>query len=124
MLAGKSVTDEKDRLTVSELYSMRLDADLVTLSACETGLGKVSNGDDVVGLVRGFLYAGANRVISTLWEIDDEATSKLMVSFYKDLKAGKPKAESLRTAQLGLRKDFPHPRYWAAFQMTGGAENK
>jgi CHAT domain-containing protein len=124
MLAGKSVTDEKDRLTVSELYSMRLDADLVTLSACETGLGKVSNGDDVVGLVRGFLYAGANRVISTLWEIDDEATSKLMVSFYKDLKAGKPKAESLRTAQLGLRKEFPHPRYWAAFQMTGGAENK
>ncbi|SDH86372.1 CHAT domain-containing protein [Propionivibrio dicarboxylicus] len=120
MLAGQSATDEKDRLTVSELYSMRLNADLVTLSACQTGLGKISNGDDVVGLVRGFLYAGANSVISTLWEIDDEATSKLMTAFYQKLKAGKPKAAALREAQIELRTAYPHPYFWAAFQMTGG----
>ena len=119
MLAGNSITDEKFRLTVSELYSMRLNADLVTLSACQTGLGKVSNGDDVLGLLRGFLYAGANSVISTLWEIDDEATEKLMVGFYRDLKGGKPKAKALRDAQIELRKQYSEPRYWAAFQITG-----
>ncbi|MDD2686800.1 MAG: CHAT domain-containing protein [Gallionella sp.] len=120
MLATNSVDNEKDQLTVSELYSMKLDADMVTLSACETGLGKVSNGDDVVGLVRGFLYAGANHVISTLWEIDDQATETLMVNFYRDVKAGKSKAGSLRNAQIALRNKYPNPRYWAAFQMTGG----
>jgi CHAT domain-containing protein len=122
MLATKSIDNINDQLTVSELYSMNLDADLVTLSACETGLGKVSNGDDVVGLVRGFLYAGANNVISTLWSIDDQATEALMVTFYKDIQSGKSKANALRNAQISLRKTYPNPRYWAAFQMTGVAE--
>lgn len=120
MLAGNSAKDETDRLTVGELYSMTLNADLVTLSACETGLGKVANGDDVVGLVRGFLYAGANQVVSTLWPIDDAATSSLMTSFYGNLKAGKKKAQALREAQLSLRKNYPAPIFWAAFQMTAG----
>lgn len=119
MLAGNSITDESHRLTVSELYSMRLNADLVTLSACQTGLGAVSSGDDVLGLLRGFLYAGANNVVSTLWEIDDEATEKLMVGFYRDLKMGKPKVSALRDAQIELRKQYPEPRFWAAFQITG-----
>lgn len=119
MLAGDPIRKTQDRLTVSELYSMRLDADLVTLSACETGLGKVANGDDVVGLVRGFFYAGANHVVSTLWEIDDEATERLMVAFYRDVKAGEPPAQALRKAQIELRKLKPNPRYWAAFQITG-----
>jgi CHAT domain-containing protein len=120
LLAGNSANDEADRLTVGELYSMNLSADLVTLSACETGLGKIANGDDVVGLVRGFLYAGANRVVSTLWPIDDAATSSLMTSFYANLKGGKKKAQALREAQISLRKDYPHPFFWAAFQMTAG----
>lgn len=121
MLASDSVDKAEDRLTIGELYSMRLDADLVTLSACETGLGKVASGDDVVGLVRGFLYAGANRIVSTLWEIDDEATASLMTDFYRRLKSGRNAADALREAQLAARQRFPHPYYWAAFQITGSA---
>jgi CHAT domain-containing protein len=105
-------------LSLDELYSLRLNADLVTLSACETGLGKVQNGDDVVGLTRGFLYAGSNSIVASLWEVDDLATSKLMTEFYGNLKKG-DKQEALRQAQLATRQSYPHPFYWAAFQLTG-----
>ena len=107
-------------LTVGELYSMRLNADLVTLSACETGLGKIANGDDVVGLTRGFLYAGSRSIVASLWKVDDEATAYLMTRFYGALK-GTSKREALRLAQLETRKKYPHPYYWAAFQLTGEA---
>jgi len=105
-------------LSLGELYSLRLHADLVTLSACETGLGKVSNGDDVVGLTRGFLYAGTNTIVASLWEVDDQATSYLMAEFYADLKKGN-KRDALRQAQLATKKKFGHPYYWAAFELTG-----
>jgi CHAT domain-containing protein len=105
-------------LTVGELYSMSLDADLVTLSACETGLGKVSNGDDVIGLTRGFLYAGSRSIVASLWSVDDLATATLMKAFYENL-SSQNKQEALRLAQLKTRKTFPHPFYWAAFQLTG-----
>ena len=108
-------------LKVSELYSMQINADLVTLSACEMGLGKIDNGDDVVGLSRGFLYAGARSVISSLWSVDDNATAELMGAFYVEL-ANTPKAEALRAAQLKTRTSFPHPFFWAAFQLTGRAD--
>ena len=106
-------------LTVSELYDMRLNADLVTLSACETALGKVANGDDVVGFTRGFLYAGANSIVSSLWKVDDRATALLMQEFYKNL--GKTdKRRALRNAQLFIKNEYhPHPFFWAAFQLTG-----
>ena len=108
-------------LTVGELYSMRLDADLITLSACETGLGKVANGDDVVGLTRGFLYAGSRSIVASLWSVDDKATAELMEAFYSNL-AKMPKQQALREAQLRTRQDFPHPFFWAAFQLTGRAD--
>jgi CHAT domain-containing protein len=108
------------RLTVDKLYSTRIDADLVTLSACETGLGKVANGDDVVGLTRGFLYAGASTVVASLWKVDDHATSALMIRFYEELRSG-DKREALRAAQLAARAQFTHPFFWAAFQLTGTA---
>ncbi|MFZ2302636.1 MAG: CHAT domain-containing protein [Gallionella sp.] len=108
-------------LRVTELYSMQINADLVTLSACETGLGKISNGDDVVGLARGFLFAGARSVVSTLWSVDDRATSELMLAFYQNLK-GNSKPEALRKAQLKTLVTFPHPFFWAAFQFTGRAD--
>lgn len=108
-------------LTVGELYSMNLDADLVTLSACETGLGKVANGDDVVGLTRGFLYAGSRSIVASLWSVDDQATATLMEAFYENL-SNQNKQEALRLAQLKTRKAFPHPFYWAAFQLTGRAD--
>lgn len=105
-------------LTVGELYSMRLQADLVTLSACETGLGKVANGDDVVGLTRGFLYAGSRSIVASLWSVDDRATAALMQAFYEGLTRAS-KTEALRSAQIRARQDFPHPFFWAAFQLTG-----
>ena len=110
---------EDGSLTVNELYNVQLDADLVTLSACETGLGKVLNGDDLVGLTRGFLYAGSSSVVASLWQVDDEATSELMKRFYLNLKNGMTKRDALRQAQLDTRKEFPHPFFWAAFFLTG-----
>lgn len=118
LLAGDGAND--GRLTVGELYDLNLNADLVTLSACETALGKIAGGDDVVGFTRGFLYAGASSIVSTLWKVDDEATARLMQAFYKSLRAGADKRQALRSAQIGVRDGYnAHPLYWAAFQLTG-----
>ena len=95
LLLAKDSTND-GTLTVGELYSMRLNADLVTLSACETGLGKIANGDDVVGLTRGFLYAGSRSIVASLWKVDDEATAYLMTRFYSALKSTS-KREALAT---------------------------
>jgi CHAT domain-containing protein len=118
LVLARSATDSGS-LTVGELYDIRLDADLVTLSACETGLGTVLSGDDVVGLTRGFLYAGSSNVVATLWEVDDLATAYLMKRFYTKLKAGMAKREALRQAQVETRQEFAEPYYWAAFSITG-----
>jgi len=107
-------------LTIDRLYSTKLDADLVTLSACETGLSKIANGDDLVGLTRGFLYAGSSSIVASLWEVNDFATSHLMTRFYEELQKT-DKREALRTAQLETKKKYPHPYYWASFQLTGNA---
>jgi CHAT domain-containing protein len=108
-------------LTVGDLYSLRWDVDLVTLSACETGLGKVANGDDVIGLTRGFLYAGARSIVASLWEVDDAATAQLMESFYRNL-AANGKREALRLAQIETRERYPQLWYWAAFNILGRAD--
>lgn len=115
-----SSDNENDgKLTVGELYDLYLPADLVTLSACETALGKVANGDDVVGFTRGFLYAGVSSIVSSLWKVDDQATSILMQQFYESLKEI-DKRSALRTAQLKVKDTYnAHPYYWAAFQITG-----
>ena len=117
LLVGDSQNDGD--LTVRELYDLNLQADLVTLSACETGLGDIRQGDDVIGLTRGFLYAGANTIVSSLWKVDDAATAQLMVDFYDNIKTyGKNSA--LRKAQLVVKENYnSHPFYWAAFQLTG-----
>ena len=107
-------------LRAGDLYDLSLRTDLVTLSACETALGKVATGDDVVGFTRGFLYAGARSLISSLWQVDDEATRDLMVNFYINL-ATMSKDEALRQAQIKVKKTYPHPYYWAAFLLTGSA---
>lgn len=109
---------DNGQLTAGDLYGLRLHADLVTLSACETGLGKVLSGDDVVGLTRGFLFAGANSIVASLWPVSDDETKFLMTSFYGNLKK-LPKAEALRQAQLDTKKRYPHPFFWSAFQLTG-----
>jgi CHAT domain-containing protein len=107
-------------LTAGELYAIRMDADLVTLSACETGVGDIRSGDDVIGLTRGFLYAGTRSILASLWQVDDEATAELMTSFYGHL-AGGDKRKALGEAQLEVRRKKPHPYYWAAFELIGRA---
>jgi CHAT domain-containing protein/Tfp pilus assembly protein PilF len=100
---------------------MRIDADLVTLSACESGLGKEMGGEGLIGLTRAFQYAGARSVLASLWKVEDKATGELMKRFYTYLKAGKTKDEALRSAQIDLihSSDYSHPRDWAAFQLNG-----
>jgi len=107
------------RLEVREIFGLDLRARLVVLSACETGLGKLSNGDELVGLQRAFLYAGTPAVLTTLWKVDDRASYLLMKEFYKYLDIRGP-AEALRQAQRAIMQDFPHPFFWAAFSLTGG----
>jgi CHAT domain-containing protein len=105
-------------LTVDKLYSLQLNANLVTMSACETGLGKIANGDDLVGLARGFFYAGTSAIVSSLWKVDDMSTSYLMTNFYHFMKDTNMR-DALRLAQLETKKKYKHPYYWAAFQLTG-----
>ncbi len=107
------------RLTVSDLYSMRIGAELVTLSACETGLGRIASGDDVVGLTRGFLYAGTHSIIASLWQVEDRVTGELMIALYQSMAKGLSKRDALRAAQLAQLGKEPHPFFWAAFQLTG-----
>ena len=109
-------------LDLQDIYNLRIPADLVVLSACETGLGKEINGEGLVGLTRGFMYAGASRVVASLWKVDDVATSELMAEFYKGmLQAGLAPAAALRQAQLEMqkRKRWADPYYWAAFTLQG-----
>jgi CHAT domain-containing protein/Tfp pilus assembly protein PilF len=115
---------EDGRLEVYEIYKRGLNlnnASLVVLSACETNLGSMSNGDEIVGLSRAFIYAGAPTVISSLWKVDDLSTQVLMEHFYSYLRDGKTKAQALRAAQLDLiaSPEYSHPYYWAAFDLTG-----
>jgi tetratricopeptide (TPR) repeat protein len=106
-------------LSVSEIYGLRLNANLVMLSACETGLGSISTGDDVVGLTRGFIYAGAQNVVGSLWEVDDAATAELSRLMYTGMKKGLSVAKALAEAQEQLMRKKPHPFFWAAFVNNG-----
>lgn len=107
-------------LTVDKLYSLQLNAKLVTLSACETGISQIANGDDLVGLTRGFLYAGAGAIVASLWKVEDSSTAFLMTHFY-DAMAKTDMREALRVAQLETKRKYPNPYDWAAFQLTGRA---
>jgi CHAT domain-containing protein len=109
------------RLEVQEIFGLDLKANLVVLSACETALGKLTRGDELTGLTRAFIYAGTPSIITTLWQVNDRASYEMMGEFYRQLKAGKDKAEALRQAQLATLQGFPHPYYWAAYQLTGEA---
>jgi CHAT domain-containing protein len=114
--------DADGSLELHEVYGMELKkADLVVLSVCQSNSGAHSRGDDITGLSRAFLYAGAPTVISSLWNVDDRATSELMTSFYKRLQGGMSKAAALRTAQAEMRAkpEYSHPYYWAGFVLIG-----
>jgi CHAT domain-containing protein len=105
-------------LGVHEIFNMDLNASLVVLSGCQTGLGHLTNGDEVVGLSRAFIYAGTPSIVSSLWMVEDQSTAYLMERFYQHLK-NTNKAEALRLAQLDARKRYPAARSWASFVLIG-----
>ncbi|MCC7307473.1 MAG: CHAT domain-containing protein [Acidobacteria bacterium] len=109
-------------LRLQDIYEMKLGADLVVLSACQTGLGRNVSGEGLIGLTRGFMYAGAPRVVASLWKVDDAATAALMEHFYRQMLIEKlPAGAALRKAQMLLREDhrWRSPYYWAAFTLQG-----
>jgi len=123
-----SLVDKEGRrqdgfLRLQDIYNLKLQAELVTLSACQTGLGKEIKGEGLVGLTRGFMYAGAPRVVASLWKVDDRATSELMKRFYQGLLGPERlrPAGALRQAQLSIwkQKQWQAPYYWAAFVLQG-----
>jgi CHAT domain-containing protein len=106
-------------MTVHDAYTLDVGAGLVTLSACETGVSAVAPGDELIGLVRGFFYAGAPSLLMSLWTVDDEATAELMTDFYTQLRSGSRPAAALRAAQLRQMRERPHPFFWSPFVLTG-----
>jgi CHAT domain-containing protein len=108
-------------LPISQIVDLRLDAEMVTLSACNTGSGKISRAEGVMNLGRAFLLAGAKDVTVSLWSVSDESTSLLMQEFYKNLQQGKSKPEALAAARTALRsqRKFEDPYFWGAFIVVG-----
>ena len=122
-----SMVDEEGRpkngfLSLEDIFNLKLGADLVVLSACETALGKEVKGEGLEGLTRGFMYAGARQVVASLWQVDDVATAELMQRFYVGmLKDRRRPVAALRHAQIEMWKQEPwrSPYYWAAFVTQG-----
>jgi CHAT domain-containing protein len=113
---------ENGLLQAWEIFEqVRLDADLVTLSACGTALGKEMSGEGILGLTRAFQYAGARSVLASLWGVNDASTADWMVRFYGRLKRGASKDDAVRQAQIETmrRPGSSHPYHWAAFQLSG-----
>jgi CHAT domain-containing protein len=109
-------------LTVDRLYELQLNCSLVTLSACETGVSKVLSGDELIGLVRGFLFAGAPSLLVSLWSVDDRSTSELMTRFYEGyISNGESKSAALRQSMLRVKtnESTSHPYFWAPFCLIG-----
>jgi CHAT domain-containing protein len=122
-----SLVDERGQptngfLRLNEIYNLKLPADLVVLSACQTGLGKEIRGEGLIGLTRGFMYAGAPRVVASLWKVDDAATAELMKRFYRGmLRDDLRPAAALRAAKVEMwkQKRWNAPFFWAAFEFQG-----
>lgn len=118
--------DNDGVLQAWEIFSqLRLRAELVVLSACDTALGRTVRGEGIVGLARAFQYAGARSLLASQWEVGDQSTSALMLAFYEALGAGKQKDEALRLAmtKVAAARATAHPHYWAAFTLTGASNN-
>jgi CHAT domain-containing protein/tetratricopeptide (TPR) repeat protein len=121
-MVNRQGVPENGFLQLHDIYNLKLSAELVVLSACETGLGQDVKGEGLIGLTRGFMYAGSKSTIASLWKVDDDATAELMGYFYKALlQDGMPPAAALRTAKEKMWKQqrWHEPFYWAAFVMQG-----
>jgi CHAT domain-containing protein len=108
-------------LTLYDLYSLKLPAELVALSACVTGLNVIAAGDEVLGLSRGVFAAGAASLLASLWAVPDESTAEFMKAFYARFLTTPHKAAALRDAIQELRARYPHPVHWAPFVLVGKA---
>jgi CHAT domain-containing protein len=106
-------------LSLFDLYQLRLPVELITLSGCSTGLNVVAAGDELIGLARGLLHAGAQSLILSLWDVHDKSTAEFMTAFYGFLRQGKTKAEALQASMLQLRSRYPHCYQWAPFILVG-----
>ena len=106
-------------LNLFDIFNLQLGAELTTLSACETGMSAVWEGDELLGLARGFLYAGTPSLVVSLWTVNDRSTAQMMQRFYKGLQGGLSKSHALREAILEVKASFPHPYYWAPFILLG-----
>ena len=111
-------SDFDGNLEAGEIFGLKISADMVFLSACQTGLGKISAGDDVVGLNRSFFFAGTHTVVSSLWRVSDVSTAVMIKTFYR-LYMNQNKADCLRQAALHVKTRYPHPGYWGAFTLVG-----
>jgi CHAT domain-containing protein len=108
-------------LSVYDLYKLHIPVDLLTLSGCGTGLNVVAPGDELIGLSRGLLYAGAKALLLSLWDVHDRSTAEFMCAFYTHWSANSSKAAALRAAMMEVRDRYPHPYYWAPFTLIGNA---
>jgi CHAT domain-containing protein len=106
-------------LNLFDIFNLKLGAEITTLSACETGMSAVWEGDELLGLARGFLYAGTPSLVVSLWMVNDRSTAQMMRRFYEGLRDGLTKGGSLREAILEVKAAFPHPYYWAPFVLLG-----
>lgn len=122
--ANDSILLTDNILHAYEIQSMNLNADLVVLSACETGIGKFQNGEGTMSLARAFKYANCPNIVTSLWKVDDASTKEIMVSFYENLGNGLGKADALAEAKRSFRKNHPNaaPFYWAPFVLIGDNE--
>jgi CHAT domain-containing protein len=106
--------------TVDEILQLRLQANLVVLSACDTGQGRIT-GDGVIGLSRALITAGSSSVVVSLWSVPDAPTAELMTEFYRQMQQGQDQAQALRQAMLKTMQTHPEPKDWAAFTLIGAA---
>jgi CHAT domain-containing protein len=107
------------QLSLMDLYELSLPAELVTLSGCGTGMNVVVGGDELLGLIRGLLYAGAQAALGTLWDVNDHSTAQFMKCFYQQLACGTNKAVAVQRAMAQVREQYPHPFHWAPFVLVG-----
>lgn len=126
VFADQKDSAEHELLYARDIYNLQLNADLVTLSACETGIGELQGGEGIISLARAFAYAGAKSIVTSLWSVSDSKTKDLMLDFYRNLRKGMLKDEALRQAKLDFLKrnrgQAAHPFYWAGFVGIGNME--